>query len=117
MRRAFIYVRVSTLKQGRGYSIPEQIKSCTEYAERMGYMVIGDPFVEQYTGTEMVRPVWDALIAALAENRIEIIILDVVDRLARELAIQLIFEKEVSRLGARIEYASESNDDSDEGRL
>src|SRR5215212_136513 len=98
MRRAFIYVRVSTLKQGRGYSIPEQIKSCREYAQKMGYVIVGEPFVEQFTGTEMTRPVWDALLAAITEYRIEIIIVDVVDRLARELAIQLIFEKEVSRL-------------------
>jgi site-specific DNA recombinase len=116
MKRAVIYRRVSDPKQDKGYSLQEQLRECERYAKAQGYTVVG-VYEDKQTGADMERPGWDALLAAIKPQRIEVVIVDVLDRLARGMAVQLVFEEEISRLGAVIEYANESNDNSDEGRL
>lgn len=116
MKRAASYVRVSTVRQGKGFSKQEQIRACERYAEEHGYTIV-ETFEDKQTGADMERPGWDALLAAIKPLRIDVVLVDVMDRLARGMAVQLVFEEEVTRRDARIEYASEYYEDSDEGKL
>src|SRR6266545_905830 len=106
--RAPIYVRVSTKRQGeRGESLPEQIIACREYADQQGYIVIGQPFEDMYTGEEIDRPALDALREFVQREHPQVVIAYSIDRLSRDMAYQIMIEREFKRYGAKIEYATE----------
>jgi DNA invertase Pin-like site-specific DNA recombinase len=54
MKRAAIYCRVSTDKQRDNYSIPSQLAECTNYANKMGYTIVGDHYVDPANGKDTV---------------------------------------------------------------
>jgi site-specific DNA recombinase len=101
--RALIYSRVSTDEQARGYSLSTQRESCQRYCSERGYTFIGS-FDDAHSGTELDRPGLTALLDATATLRPEVIVLHDVDRLGREIIVQAIAERDLTRHGARIEY-------------
>lgn len=100
---AVIYVRVSTDEQGKGYSLPTQLETCRKYAVEKKFLVVAE-FKDEFTGTELDRPGLNELRACIATKHVEHIIVHDLDRLARSVAYQLIFEQEVARLGIQIHY-------------
>ena len=47
MKKAVIYIRVSTEEQAKhGFSIETQLKTCQEFAERQGYTIV-QTFIEE----------------------------------------------------------------------
>ena len=81
-RRAAIYTRFSTSKQR---STADQIRVCREYAERHGFFV-SDALIfsdEAKPGRTHNRPAFHAMLAALARNEIDIVILLTTSRFAR----------------------------------
>jgi site-specific DNA recombinase len=101
--RALIYSRVSTDEQARGYSLQTQRESCQRYCDERGYTALAN-FDDAHSGTEIDRPGLNALIDATKELRPDVIVLHDVDRLGREIIVQAIAERDLSRYGARIEY-------------
>ena len=100
---AIIYCRVSTDEQSRGYSLPTQEASCRGYCDDRGYAVVG-VYHDAHTGTELDRPGLNAAIAAVDELRPNAVVLHDVDRLGREVIVQAIAERDLTRHGARIDY-------------
>lgn len=103
-RRCIIYCRVSSTEQAKGYSLPTQEESCRRHGADHGYEVVG-VFHDAHSGTEINRPGLGAAFEAVAALKPDVVVLHDVDRLGRELIVQAIAERELTRHGARIEYA------------
>jgi site-specific DNA recombinase len=119
MTRAAIYVRVSTKRQGeRGESLPEQIIACRAHADKHGYTVIGEPFEDMYTGNSLDRPALDELREFVKRERINVVVVYSMDRLSRTEHYQKLIKYEfASRYNTRIEYATQTFEDSPTGRF
>ncbi|MHA2043565.1 MAG: recombinase family protein [Planctomycetota bacterium] len=83
------YCRVSSIGQKKtGAGLDRQAKDIRIYAKKNNYR-IQKIYKEAFTGTESDRPVFEEMIADLLGNGIRTIIVECLDRLARDLAIQL----------------------------
>lgn len=83
------YCRVSSIGQKKtGAGLERQAKDIRTYAKKNNYR-IQKVYKEAFTGTESDRPVFEEMIADLLGNGIRTIIVECLDRLARDLAIQL----------------------------
>ena len=58
IKRAAIYARVSLDIQRDNYSIASQVAGCIDYANKHGYTVIGNQFVDPQTGLELKARKW-----------------------------------------------------------
>src|ERR1700726_965414 len=80
------YYRVSTQRQGRsGLGLEAQREAVERFAEREGYELVGDPFVEVETGADALerRPVLAAALAAARKAHYPVIVAKL-DRLSRD---------------------------------
>ena len=83
------YCRVSsTGQQTNGTGLDRQEKTIKAYAKKAGYKII-KVYQEAFTGTETERPVFDDMLAELLDNGCRVIIVESLDRLARDLAVQM----------------------------
>jgi len=80
-KTAAIYARISKDDQSI-YSIDTQLDACREYAtKRLNAVVVGDPYVDGFTGTSLARPALDRLVALA--GKVDYIVAYVQDRLSR----------------------------------
>ena len=115
IRRALIYLRVSTEDQGRMYGLPSQRAACLKLAKEKGWAVIKE-IVDDVTGSDTRRPGLTELRRLVAAGECEIVLVYNVDRLSRDLADLLNLTRELQQHAA-IEYATETFEDSASGRL
>ncbi len=135
--RAAIYARVSTDDQRGNYSIPTQIQDALGYAEKKGYSIVGDSFVDPETGRdvssggngniaafvddfssrEISRPGIDAVYSFLESVGFDILVVHSLDRLARDPYIRQTIEIELQERGASVEYILGNYDASPEGEV
>lgn len=88
MKTAAIYARVSTEKQGDGYSLSTQIEACQQYAAELGFQVVGE-YVDKLTGSNFERPELQRAIALT--GKVDALICYVQDRLARTNEIDALY--------------------------
>lgn len=81
MKKAFIYVRVSTQEQINGYSIGEQQERLEAYAKARGYTVIGKYIDPGYSAANTDRPALQEMIKNI--NNADVVIVYKLDRLSR----------------------------------
>ena len=115
-----VYARVSTDDQKKnGYSLPEQIRGCLEYAQLHHIRVLPEwVFQEDYTGAELDRPQLDELRALIEQNsNIKVVIVYDLDRLSRDMVHIVILEQELAKFDVKVHYVIGQYDDSDEGQL
>jgi len=113
-----IYVRVSTDAQAeKGYSLQTQLAACRKKAEELGATYIVDHVDDGYSGSYIDRPAMNDLRAALKSGNVDLVICYDPDRLARNLAHQLIITDEIEKSGARLIFVSVTFEDSPEGKL
>lgn len=113
---AIIYCRVSSEEQTRGYSLPTQEESCRRFCAERGYSVLA-VFHDAHSGTELDRPGLNATIEAVAALKPRVVVLHDVDRLARDEFVHVFAERELTRHGARVEYALGGGTDTGDGIL
>lgn len=90
MAKTYLYLRVSGLGQVDGYGFDRQEETCRAWAKANGYEVAG-VFQEQgVSGTkdEMDRPAFQEMVAAILSNGVRVVLVESLDRLAREYRIQ-----------------------------
>jgi DNA invertase Pin-like site-specific DNA recombinase len=90
MTKCFVYLRVSGRDQIDGDGFERQLLACQSYAAANG-LEIAEVFREEgVSGTKDLedRPALSELFAALEENGIKTVLIEKVDRLARDLMIQ-----------------------------
>ena len=88
--KAYGYLRVSGQSQLEGNGLDRQLEAIKSYAEANGYEVIRVFKEEAVSGTldEHHRPAFKEMIAEILRNGVETIIIESLDRLAREYRIQ-----------------------------
>ncbi len=86
--KAVAYCRVSSKGQTDGTGLDRQEQTIEEYADKSGYEII-TVYKEAFTGTESKRPVFESMIADLLDNGCRTVIVECLDRLARDLSVQL----------------------------
>jgi DNA invertase Pin-like site-specific DNA recombinase len=82
------YCRVSGKGQTAGTGLDRQEQAVRAYAKKNGYQ-LSKVYLEAFTGTESTRPVFEDMLADLLSNGCRVIIVEAIDRLARDLAVQL----------------------------
>src|ERR1700733_7579894 len=90
MTKAFAYLRVSGKGQIEGDGFTRQLGAIKQYATA-NEIKINQVFREEgVTGTRetMDRPAWSEMMAALHSNGVKTIIVEKLDRLARDLMVQ-----------------------------
>ena len=110
MGKAYLYLRVSSLSQVDGFGFDRQEEVCLAYAKKAGYKIAG---VFQEAGIsgiadETQRPAFQEMMTDILSNGVKTVIVESMDRLARELRIQetlLIYlaSKGVDLISARTE--------------
>jgi DNA invertase Pin-like site-specific DNA recombinase len=90
MTKAFAYLRVSGKGQVKGDGFPRQLQSIKEYSAQHDIKVVQIFKEEGVTGTKesMDRPAWAAMMTALLGNGVKAVIIEKLDRLARDLMVQ-----------------------------
>lgn len=82
MKRAAIYARVSTEHQTQT-SIETQIKTCQQFCERQGWIVV-DIYQERDSGGKADRPEFQKMIAKALEGTYDVIVVEKFDRFFRD---------------------------------
>jgi site-specific DNA recombinase len=102
-KRAVIYARISVTTE-ESVSIEGQIKRCREHAEKEGWTVVGEPFVDDgVSGSKNKpedRPGWRALLASPEE--FDVVMVLKVDRLTRKVIDFLNVNNAVVERGAAL---------------
>jgi DNA invertase Pin-like site-specific DNA recombinase len=90
MTKAFAYLRVSGESQIDGDGFPRQMAAIKGYAKQHDMHVVKWFREEGVTGTKEAtdRPAWAQMLLALLSNGVRTILIERLDRLARELMIQ-----------------------------
>jgi len=90
MRKAHAYLRVSGKGQVEGDGFTRQLKAIREYAAAHDTKIVNVYREEGVSGTKESadRPAWSELITALHSNGVRIVIVEKLDRLARDLMVQ-----------------------------
>ena len=115
--RAAKYRRVSTLMQAReGFSLDAQDKDLDHLATELGAAVVAD-FADNDSGAEWDLPGLNALLDAARRHEFDVLLVYDPDRLARNMAKQLVIEEELKRSGVMIQYVTLRLGDSAEDRL
>ena len=83
------YCRVSGKgQQNTGTGLDRQEETIRAFAKQTDYKLT-KVYLEAFTGTETERPVFEEMLADLLDNGCRVIIVECLDRLARDLAVQL----------------------------
>lgn len=88
-QKAFAYLRVSGKKQINGHGFDRQLSTIKKFCKTSGYGIAG-VFKEQVSGAkdETHRPVFNEMVKEILSNSVKIIVVESLDRLAREYRIQ-----------------------------
>ena len=118
MKKAIIYVRVSTTGQSDRGTEKSQVEGCQRKAKELGYEVPPEwLFRETWTGADLERPMLSEARQLIREKRANALIVYSTDRLARNpLHVGLIAE-ECDKAGCQLVLVTEPDDSSPEGQL
>jgi len=86
--KAYGYVRVSGTGQLKGHGPERQRDDIAAFATRNGIEVV-EVFQDAWTGTEDDRPAFMEMLTAMMDNGVRTVIVESMDRFARDLAVQM----------------------------
>jgi site-specific DNA recombinase len=125
LKRAAIYIRVSTKQQAvrdgnpEGYSLPTQRAACLARAKELSAVIDEDEYIDKDTGTAVnKRPAMQRLLERIERQRdIDYVIVHKLDRWARNTREDLVSDFVLEVAGCALVSCSESIDRSAAGRL
>jgi DNA invertase Pin-like site-specific DNA recombinase len=90
MKKAHAYLRVSGKGQVEGDGFTRQLKAIRDYAAAHEVKIVNVYREEGVSGTKEScdRPAWTELMTALHSNGVQVVIIERLDRLARDLMVQ-----------------------------
>jgi site-specific DNA recombinase len=103
--RAAIYRRVSKKLQADAFSLAAQAKDCRKLAGELGADVVAS-FEDIDSGADWDLPGLDAMLDAAKAGTFDTLVCYDPDRLARNMAKQLVIEEELTRYGVAIKYVT-----------
>lgn len=120
---AVIYLRVSTPRQAKkdgeieGYSLPAQRRDCEEKAQLLPARVV-EEFIERGESAKTAdRPELRRMLAYIAENRVDYVIVHKINRLARNRYDDAMIGFALHKAGARLVSVVENIDETPAGKL
>lgn len=119
-KRAVLYARVSGDDSGKdGRNLAGQLAMCREYAERQGWQVVAELKEDEHgvSGARMDAPELNRALDMARGGQFDVLVVRELDRLARNLAKQLIMEEEFKRAGVQIDYVLGDYAQTPEGQL
>lgn len=117
MQRAAVYRRVSTAEQAAGgESLGVQLRRCTEHCERNGYVVVGH-YQDVMSGRRAGRPAYQQMLAACRRGEVDVVVVQFLDRLGRNLREASRCWDELEDLGVALEAADQPVPKGPEGKL
>lgn len=123
LRRAIIYLRVSTKEQAErdgdpeGYSIPAQREAVTRKAEGLGSVVVQEFADRGESARSAQRPELQRMLRYIQDHAIDYCIVHKVDRLARNRADDVEINLALQSAGVRLVSATENIDETPSGML
>ena len=114
--KAVIYACYSSNSQ-REESIEGQIRDCTAYAERNGYMVIGAYADRAISGTTDDRPEFQKMIKDSKRKQFDLVIVWKLDRFARNRYVSAKYKNQLRQNGVRVISANETISEGADGIL
>ena len=90
MKRAYIYIRVSTEDQRDNWSVAGQETACREFCTRQGYDLVRVWKDEAVSAKTFDRPAWSQMQASVKRGKIAFIVVQKYDRFSRNVAEGLI---------------------------
>jgi site-specific DNA recombinase len=101
--RVALYIRVSTDEQAeRGYSVPEQRRVVSAYAEERGWRVVALEVDDGYSGKVGVRPGLDRLTALAEAGEVDVILARWRNRFFRDRYLRLGYERQMKEYGVQL---------------
>lgn len=113
---AVIYARYSSDKQ-KEQSIEGQLRNCYDYADRMGYTVIGEYIDRGMSGTRADRPDFQRMIADAQKKQFKYIIVWKLDRFSRNRYDSAIYKSRLKKYGVKVVSVTEGIGDNKESIL
>ena len=123
LRKAVLYLRVSTKEQAErdgdpeGYSIPAQREACTRKAAALDAVVIEEFADRGESARNADRPDLQRMLAYVAANQVDYVIVHKVDRLARNRADDVEITLAIRSAGAALVSCTENIDETPSGIL
>lgn len=100
--RAAIYTRTSTVRQTEDGTSPEyQRKACEERAEGEGWEVVG-VYHDTVSGDLVNRPGLDRMLSDCEAGKVDVVVVDHMDRLARDLTPNVLIRGALASAGVKL---------------
>lgn len=108
-RKAFAYLRVSSDGQIEGDGFPRQKAAIKKWAEEHNVKIVRWFQEEGVSGTTegADRPAFQAMLTALLSNGVRMVLIERLDRIARDIVVQESILKELTRKGFELVSVSE----------
>ena len=117
MKTALAYIRVSTDKQTKNYSIPEQKEAIRKYAKDNDMQIVKE-FIDSITATTLDRPGLNELRQFIKNNGAEVVIVRDLTRLSRNFDQQRVLKYEFEReLGVELHDVKTGHAESPEDEM
>src|SRR4051812_42862796 len=100
--RIALYARVSTDEQKEGQTIDSQIAEIETFARQQAWQIIGVYKDEGWSGALMARPELDRLRDDAEKGAFQAVVINDVDRLARDVTHLGIVKRDLERKGVRV---------------
>lgn len=107
--KAFAYLRVSSAGQVDGHGFERQEAAVRAFAAEHGFAVV-DTFRDAHTGTEADRPAFSAMVGTIRANGVRHIIVERLDRFARDIGVQVALLGMLQRDGITLIEATTGRD-------
>jgi site-specific DNA recombinase len=100
--RVALYARVSSEEQKQGNTIASQIAELRQFATQRGWTVVDVYVDEAWSGAALARPALDRLRDDARAKRFDAVLINDVDRLARDVTHLGIIKRDLERSGVRV---------------
>src|SRR5437870_12221491 len=100
--RAALYARVSTEEQKEGQTIDSQISELERFAKEKGWQIAGIYKDEGWSGAILDRPELDHLRDDASKGMFGVVLINDVDRLARDVSHLGIVKRDLERHGVEV---------------
>ena len=110
--RVALYARVSTEEQKEGQTIDSQIAELERFAKEKGWQIVGIYKDEGWSGSILGRPELDHLRDDASQGLFGIVLINDVDRLARDVSHLGIVKRDLERRGVQVVFKKLPSDKS-----
>jgi len=117
VQRLAIYARVSTEEQREGQTIDSQVAELERFSREKGWLITGVYKDEGWSGAVMERPELDRLRDEAQRGVFDAVVINDVDRLARDVAHLGVIKRDLERRGVKVIFRKIPSDTSPTSNL